>query len=134
MIITLSIYRSRCYHLGSVQYWVGNRKWDFLFLTNIIDISAFQVTELYMNRWQVEISLTKLIFNMTKTKATLMSQIYLIFNNVPILIRHKRFITAKLIIFLFLIWVWIIHRPPIFYSYVYLNQSISTKPVSESLL
>ena len=42
-------------HLRLVRYWDEEQKREFVFLTNAIHISAFQVAELYRNRWQVEL-------------------------------------------------------------------------------
>jgi hypothetical protein len=41
--------------LRLVRYWDEEQKREFIFLTNAMHISAFQVAELYKNRWQVEL-------------------------------------------------------------------------------
>ena len=38
-----------------VRYWDEEQKREFVFLTNEMHISAFQVAKLYKNRWQVEL-------------------------------------------------------------------------------
>ena len=38
-----------------VKYWDEEQKREFVFLTNVMHISAFQVAQLYKNRWQVEL-------------------------------------------------------------------------------
>jgi hypothetical protein len=38
-----------------VRYWDEEQKREFAFLTNAIHISALQVSDLYKNRWQVEL-------------------------------------------------------------------------------
>ena len=38
-----------------VRYWDEEQEREFVFLTNAMHISALQVTELYKNRWQVEL-------------------------------------------------------------------------------
>jgi hypothetical protein len=42
-------------HLRMVRYWDEEQKREFVFLTNVMHISALQVAELYKNRWQVEL-------------------------------------------------------------------------------
>jgi len=42
-------------HLRLVRYWDDEQKREFVFLTNVMHISALQVAELYKNRWQVEL-------------------------------------------------------------------------------
>ena len=37
-----------------VRYWDEEQNLEFVFLTNAFQIPAFQVAELYKNRWQVE--------------------------------------------------------------------------------
>lgn len=41
--------------LRLVKYWDEEQKREFVFLTNAMHISAFQVAQLYKNRWQVEL-------------------------------------------------------------------------------
>lgn len=41
--------------LRLVRYWDEEKKREFVFLTNAMDISSLQVAELYKNRWQVEL-------------------------------------------------------------------------------
>jgi transposase len=41
--------------LRLVRYWDEEQEREFIFLTNAMQISALQVTELYKNRWQVEL-------------------------------------------------------------------------------
>lgn len=41
--------------LRLVRYWDEEQEREFVFLTNAMHISAFQVAELYKNRWQVEL-------------------------------------------------------------------------------
>jgi hypothetical protein len=41
--------------LRLVRYWDEEQKREFVFLTNVMHISALQVAELYKNRWQVEL-------------------------------------------------------------------------------
>lgn len=41
--------------LRLVKYWDEEQKWELVFLTNAMHISAFQVAQLYKNRWQVEL-------------------------------------------------------------------------------
>ena len=42
-------------HLRLVRFWDNEQGREFVFLTNATHISALQVTELYKNRWQVEL-------------------------------------------------------------------------------
>lgn len=41
--------------LRLVKYWDEEQKREFVFLTNAMHISSLQVTDLYKNRWQVEL-------------------------------------------------------------------------------
>lgn len=41
--------------LRLIRYWDEENKREFLFLTNNFDLSALEVTELYRNRWQIEL-------------------------------------------------------------------------------
>lgn len=41
--------------LRMVKYWDEQQQREFVFLTNVTHISALQVTDLYKNRWQVEL-------------------------------------------------------------------------------
>ena len=42
-----------------VKYWDEEKEREFTFITNAMHISAFQVAELYKNRWQVELFFQK---------------------------------------------------------------------------
>ncbi len=58
MAIELIGFYSKQYYpqaLRLVRYWDEEQKREFVFLTNATHISAYQVTELYKNRWQVEL-------------------------------------------------------------------------------
>ena len=41
--------------LRLIRYWDEENQREFLFLTNNFDLSAFEVAELYRNRWQIEL-------------------------------------------------------------------------------
>jgi hypothetical protein len=64
---------------------MNNEKYVFAQLISFLNEDKFRRI---VNKYQEKTSLTKLIFNMTKNDATLMSQVYLIFNNGPILMGH----------------------------------------------
>lgn len=56
--IELTVFYPKQYYpekLRVVKYWDEEQKREFVFLTNVIHISALQVAELYKNRWQVEL-------------------------------------------------------------------------------
>lgn len=58
IIIELTGFYSKQYYPESirlVRYWDEEQNREFVFLTNAFHISALQVTELYKNRWQVEL-------------------------------------------------------------------------------
>lgn len=58
MTIELTGFYSNQYYPESirlVRYWDEEQNREFVFLTNAFHISALQVTELYKNRWQVEL-------------------------------------------------------------------------------
>jgi len=38
-----------------IIYWDEENKREFIFLTNNFDLTALEVTELYRNRWQIEL-------------------------------------------------------------------------------
>ena len=41
--------------LRLIKYWDEENKREFIFLTNNFDLTALEVTELYRNRWQIEL-------------------------------------------------------------------------------
>ncbi len=58
LMIGLTGFYPKQYYPGTlrlVRYWDEQQEREFVFLTNATHISALQVTELYKNRWQVEL-------------------------------------------------------------------------------
>ena len=56
--IELTVYKSRKDYpenLRLVRFYDEEQDWEFMFLTNAIDLTARQIADLYKNRWQIEL-------------------------------------------------------------------------------